>query len=117
MKILVIVAMQKELDLFLPLLENVEEFEIQGHRYHRGNIGGHHVTLGKCGIGKVNSAISTLRLIRLSIQVLQEVLLKTFILWMWLLPMLSLIMTYGVDQALNMGRLTDFPSECILTGI
>lgn len=64
MKILIIVAMQKELDLFLPLLENAEEFEIQGHRYHRGNIGGHHVTLGKCGIGKVNSALSTLRLIQ-----------------------------------------------------
>lgn len=64
MNILIIVAMQKEMNLLLPLLENDKEITEGGQTYHCGNIGGHRVSLAKCGIGKVNSALSTLKLIR-----------------------------------------------------
>ena len=64
MNILIIVAMQKEMNLLLPLLENDKEITEGGQTYHCGNIGGHRVSLAKCGIGKVNSALSTLKPIR-----------------------------------------------------
>lgn len=63
MKIGIIVAMQKELQLLLPLIEEREEQEIDGYKFHKGSIGTHQVIVMQCGIGKVNSAIGTVRLI------------------------------------------------------
>ena len=59
----IIVAMDKELNLLLPLLENNSSVTINGVEFHRGNIGKNEVVVLKCGIGKVNAAISTLTLI------------------------------------------------------
>lgn len=64
MTIGIIVAMRKELDLLLPLLENVREAtNINGYKFHRGTIGSHQVIAMQCGIGKVNAAMGTLTLI------------------------------------------------------
>lgn len=60
----IIVAMQKELDLLLPLLENVEpSYEINGFVFHTGTLGRHGIIAMQCGIGKVNAAIGTLTLL------------------------------------------------------
>lgn len=64
MKIAIITAMQKELSLLLPLLEDRKNIEIEGRSYYRGRMSGHEIIAGQCGIGKVNSALNTLRLIR-----------------------------------------------------
>ncbi len=64
MKILIIVAMQKEMNLLMALLQNSVDIEISGRKYVRGTIDSHIVTIGQCGIGKVNSALATLRLIQ-----------------------------------------------------
>ena len=64
MNILIIVAMQKEMNLLMSLLTNSVDVEIAGRKYARGTIGEHTVTVGQCGIGKVNSALATLRLIQ-----------------------------------------------------
>lgn len=63
MKIGIIVAMQKELKLLLPLIENRIEKKIRETGYTEGEIAGHKVAVCQCGIGKVNSAISALTLI------------------------------------------------------
>lgn len=60
----IIVAMRKELDLLLPLLENRSDAEqINNYEFHAGTIGRHGVVLMQCGIGKVNAAIGALTLI------------------------------------------------------
>lgn len=64
MKIGIIVAMQKELRLLLPLLEKNEIREAEGKEYHYGYIGRHEVCVMQCGIGKVNAALNTSLLIR-----------------------------------------------------
>lgn len=64
MKILIIAAMQKELALLLPMLEEKTECESDGKGYWRGRIGCHEVAVAQCGIGKVNSALATLKLIQ-----------------------------------------------------
>lgn len=59
-----IVAMRKELDLLLPLLENSGKPEIiNNYEFHTGTIGRHAVVIMQCGIGKVNAAVGTLTLI------------------------------------------------------
>lgn len=63
MKIAIIVAMDKELALLLPLLSDRSTVSVNGLEYHRGRIGAHDVVVGRCGIGKVNAAIGTLTLI------------------------------------------------------
>lgn len=65
MKILILAAMDKETDLLIDLLENPEMRIIAGCKTWRGNIGPHSVDISKCGIGKVNSAINSLRFIQL----------------------------------------------------
>ena len=40
MKVGIIVAMGKELNLLLPLIENVEETTVNGFLFHTGRIGG-----------------------------------------------------------------------------
>ena len=63
MKIGIIVAMRKELDLLLPLLHDSEESRMSGFEFHRGKMGQHDVMVMQCGIGKVNAAMGTLTLI------------------------------------------------------
>ena len=63
MKIAIIVAMGKELNLLLPLLDNASEITINDTTFHTGTMGDHDVTVMKCGIGKVNAALGTLTLI------------------------------------------------------
>ncbi len=63
MKIGVIVAMDKELNLLLHLLKNQNIKEINGFEFHTGTIGNAEITATKCGIGKVNAAIGTMTII------------------------------------------------------
>ena len=63
MKIGIIVAMAKELDLLLPLLHNSEESRMGGFVFHCGTMGRHDVMVMQCGIGKVNAAMGTLMLV------------------------------------------------------
>lgn len=63
MKIGIIVAMHKELELLLPLLQDSEESRMGGCEFHRGKVGPHDVIAMQCGIGKVNAAMGSLTLI------------------------------------------------------
>ena len=63
MKIGSIVAMRKELDLLLPLLQDSEESRMSGFEFYCGKMGRHDVMLMQCGIGKVNAAMGTLMLV------------------------------------------------------
>ncbi|MCM1484550.1 MAG: 5'-methylthioadenosine/adenosylhomocysteine nucleosidase [Muribaculaceae bacterium] len=65
MKIAIIVAMQKELDLLLPLLEQPKSTTVSGFTFHEGHIGTPEIVAMKCGIGKVNAAMGTMTLIDL----------------------------------------------------
>lgn len=63
MKIGIIVAMDKEMRLLLPLLDGHETQTVNNFEFHTGQLAGHDVVAVKCGIGKVNAAIGTLTLI------------------------------------------------------
>lgn len=63
MKIAVIVAMQKELRLLLPLISDPRTITANDITFHSGTIGRHEVVVQQCGIGKVNAAIGALTLI------------------------------------------------------
>ena len=63
MKIGIIVAMRKELELLLPLLHDSEESRMGGFVFYRGTMGAHDVMVMQCGIGKVNAAMGTLMLV------------------------------------------------------
>ena len=63
MKIGIIVAMRKELDLLLPLLQDREESRMSGFEFHCGKMGRHDVMVMQCGIGKVNAAMGALMLV------------------------------------------------------
>ena len=63
MRIGIIVAMRKELDLLLPLLRDSENSRMGGFEFYRGTIGKHDVMVMQCGIGKVNAAMGTLMLV------------------------------------------------------
>ena len=63
MRIGVIVAMDKEMSLLLPMLERHEVKESLGFYFHEGMVGCHEVVAMVCGIGKVNAAISTITLL------------------------------------------------------
>lgn len=63
MKVGIIVAMSKELNLLLNVIENIKTTEINGKVIHCGKIGHHTVYAMQCGIGKVNAAVGTLTLI------------------------------------------------------
>ncbi|MDE5586395.1 MAG: 5'-methylthioadenosine/adenosylhomocysteine nucleosidase, partial [Muribaculaceae bacterium] len=63
MKIGLLAAMDKEVALLLPLLENKKEVELDGRKAYIGRIGANEVCVMKCGIGKVNSALNAYRLI------------------------------------------------------
>ena len=55
--------MDKELRLLLPLLADISEVAIGDTTYYTGLLGGHPVTVCKCGIGKVNAALGCRALI------------------------------------------------------
>lgn len=63
MKIGIIVAMGKELELLKPMLADGSEKQIDGLTFHCGSVGNHEVVVMQCGIGKVNAAIGTVTLI------------------------------------------------------
>lgn len=63
MKIGIIVAMDKELSLLLPLMTDVSEITMNGFAFHTGALAGHDIVTCKCGIGKVNAAVGALTLI------------------------------------------------------
>lgn len=63
MKIGIIVAMNKELNLLLPLMDNAVKVVHDSITFHCGTIGNHRVFAMQCGIGKVNSAIGALTMI------------------------------------------------------
>ena len=64
MKTGIIVAMDKELQLLLPLLGSSKgTVTVNNSTFYRGEIAGHEVIVTKCGIGKVNAAVGTLTLI------------------------------------------------------
>ncbi|MCC8072104.1 MAG: 5'-methylthioadenosine/adenosylhomocysteine nucleosidase [Bacteroidales bacterium] len=63
MTIGIIVAMHKELELLLPLLNNLREETHQGFTFWEGTIGEKNVVAMECGIGKVNAALGTAALI------------------------------------------------------
>lgn len=64
MRIAILAAMDKELNLLLSIMPGHEIIEIEGIRYYKGEIAGKEIIAGKCGIGKVNSALNTYRLIQ-----------------------------------------------------
>lgn len=59
----IVVAMDKELRLLLPLLKDSRKVTVNNYDFHVGTIADRQVVVMKCGIGKVNAAISTLTLI------------------------------------------------------
>lgn len=63
MKIAIISAMDKERDLMLPMLRDTQEDSFAGLPVIKGYIGKHDILLAKCGIGKVNAAINTYKVI------------------------------------------------------
>lgn len=63
MKIGIIVAMGKELQLLLPLMEDLSVEERHGVEFHTGRIGDNEIVAMQCGIGKVNAALGTATLI------------------------------------------------------
>lgn len=63
MKIAIIAAMQKELNLMLSLIPSYKETVINDMTVYEGKIGDHSVVLSQCGIGKVNAALRTSALI------------------------------------------------------
>ena len=63
MKIAIIVAMDKELNLLLPHLTDASCVSLNGFEFHTGSMGAHKVIACKCGIGKVNAAVGALTLI------------------------------------------------------
>ena len=63
MRIGIIVAMDKELSLLLPMIEGHKTEDVLGFYFHKGTIGRHEVVAMECGIGKVNAAISTMTLL------------------------------------------------------
>ena len=64
MKILILAAMEKEINLLLNILDNLKETEVEGIKIAGGEFKHHTILIGKCGIGKVNAAINTLILLR-----------------------------------------------------
>lgn len=63
MKIGIIVAMDKELALLRPHIENESTVAANGFTFYCGTMGGRDIVAAKCGIGKVNAAIGALTLI------------------------------------------------------
>ena len=59
MRIGIIVAMGKELQLLQHIISNKKECKCSGLQIYSGEIGNHEVYAMQCGIGKINAAIGT----------------------------------------------------------
>lgn len=59
----IIVAMDKELSLLKPLIENRQTESAGGYKFITGTVGGKPVCVMKCGIGKVNAALGAATMI------------------------------------------------------
>lgn len=64
MNIGIIVAMDKELQLLLPLLSDSRQTTINGVTFHLGDVAGSSVVAMKSGIGKVNAALAASEMIK-----------------------------------------------------
>lgn len=62
MKIVILAAMEKEIQLIASMLDNLQHCS-ELHDFSKGVINDHEVYIGKCGIGKVNSALTTANVI------------------------------------------------------
>ncbi len=63
MKIGIIVAMGKELELLIPILKNHSTTTFDNVAFHTGTIGPNSIVALQCGIGKVNAAFGTQNMI------------------------------------------------------
>lgn len=63
MKVGIIVAMDKELDLLLPHIQNKEIRVADGFKMYYGTMGSNEICAMTCGIGKVNAALGCLAMI------------------------------------------------------
>lgn len=63
MKILILAAMDKELQLLSSILDNLAINISTGIPLAQGSVGRHNVYIAKCGIGKVNSALNAYRVV------------------------------------------------------
>ena len=64
MKIGIISAMEKERVLIEPMIQYPKKIETSGIEITQGRLNKHEIFLTKCGIGKVNAAINTYKLIQ-----------------------------------------------------
>lgn len=64
MKIAIISAMDKERSLIEPMLENTNKSDVDGLSVTYGIIGKNEVISSKCGIGKVNAAVNTYKILK-----------------------------------------------------
>lgn len=64
MRIAILVAMDKELSLLLHQIDHRRTENLEGMEVTIGEMDGNEVLAAKCGIGKVNAAMNTLRVIR-----------------------------------------------------
>ena len=64
MKIAILAAMDKEMALLKGLLHDAKSVKADDVECLAGRIGEHEVVLAKCGIGKVNAALNTYKIIR-----------------------------------------------------
>ena len=62
MRIGIIVAMNKELELLKPMLENMRVSSSNGIDFYCGTVGKHKIAAMQCGVGKVNAAIGAVSL-------------------------------------------------------
>ncbi len=63
MRIGIIVALSKELELLKPLLEDLRVIDRNNITFYCGTIGKHKIAAMQCGVGKVNAAIGTVTMI------------------------------------------------------
>lgn len=63
MNIGLLAAMDKEVELLIPLMEKIRLTDFRGAKVYVGKMHHHDVCLMKCGIGKVNSALNAFRMI------------------------------------------------------
>lgn len=63
MKICIIAAMKKEVDLLLLQMKDYAERKVSDFTVYEGRIGDKDVTVAQCGIGKVNAALRTMAVI------------------------------------------------------
>lgn len=64
MRIAIILAMSKELELLLPLISDIRETVTPlNHKIYEGHIGRSEIAVMKCGIGKVNAALGVSHII------------------------------------------------------